>query len=199
MGISSADFMLLVTSTFLYSLSHHCMILKMKYTMVLLFLALASLTSAFPKDKSDKRGLFHNTFGNNNYNPGLSVNRPIHGVVGGNYNGGLGNGIAGGLGGGFGVGLGGGLGGASSSSCRYWCRTPQGQAYCCEGANEPQSAVGIVKPGQCPPVRPVCPPTRSFGPPRTCSNDGACGGIDKCCFDTCLQEHVCKAPLGYGR
>merc|ERR1712198_639707 len=45
-----------------------------------------------------------------------------------------------GLGAGLGVGhgVGGGLGvGGSSGSCRYWCKTPQGQAYCCEGANEP--------------------------------------------------------------
>ncbi|KAK7078793.1 hypothetical protein SK128_013925 [Halocaridina rubra] len=116
--------------------------------------------------------------------------------------GGLGGGL-GGLGGGLG-GLGGGLGGIGSniappSSCRYWCRTPQGQAYCCEGAEQPQSFVGVVKPGFCPPVRPVCPPIRNFLPPATCSNDGACGGVDKCCFDTCLQEHICKPPLGIGK
>ncbi|XP_064116424.1 PE-PGRS family protein PE_PGRS16-like [Macrobrachium nipponense] len=87
----------------------------------------------------------------------------------------------------------------STSTCRYWCRTPQGQVYCCENANQPQSFVGIVKPGQCPPVRPACPPFRSFGPPITCSSDGACGGIDKCCYDVCLEEHVCKPPLGIGR
>nr|XP_027209442.1 glycine-rich cell wall structural protein 1-like [Penaeus vannamei] len=87
---------------------------------------------------------------------------------------------------------------APPSTCRYWCRTPEGQAYCCENINQPQSAAGVVKPGFCPPVRPVCP-LRSFQPPFTCSNDGACGGIDKCCFDRCLGEHVCKPPLGIGR
>merc|ERR1719435_109306 len=81
------------------------------------------------------------------------------------------------------------------ASCRRWCRTPQGQAYCCEGGNEPLTAA-VTKPGQCPPVRPSCPPTRNFGPPRTCSSDGACGGLDKCCFDTCLQHHTCKPPIG---
>ncbi|KAK7078794.1 hypothetical protein SK128_013926 [Halocaridina rubra] len=88
---------------------------------------------------------------------------------------------------------------APPSACRYWCRTPQGQAYCCEDVSQPQSFAGVVKPGFCPPVRPVCPPVRSFLPPATCSNDGACGGVDKCCFDTCLQEHVCKPPLGIGK
>ncbi|XP_076030949.1 uncharacterized protein LOC143019141 [Oratosquilla oratoria] len=102
--------------------------------------------------------------------------------------------------GGFG-GLGGlgGLGGAPSSGCRYWCRTPEGAAYCCENVNQLTNPIAtqVVKPGLCPPVRPVCP--RFFGPPNTCSNDGACGGVDKCCFDRCLGEHVCKPPLGFGR
>lgn len=102
----------------------------------------------------------------------------------------------------FGSSLGGLFGGfpspvAPPSTCRHWCRTPQNQAYCCEDAREVPSPVG-VKPGRCPPVRPVCPPTRSFQPPATCSNDGRCGGFDKCCFDTCLQEHVCKPPFGFG-
>ncbi|XP_076031033.1 uncharacterized protein LOC143019223 [Oratosquilla oratoria] len=88
---------------------------------------------------------------------------------------------------------------APSSNCRYWCKTPEGAAYCCENINQPADPIAtqVVKPGQCPPVRPVCP--RIFGPPITCSNDGVCSGVDKCCFDRCLGEHVCKAPLGYGR
>merc|ERR1712198_594668 len=54
------------------------------------------------------------------------------GSVGGFGNSGLGAGL------GVGHGVGGGLGvGGSSGSCRYWCKTPQGQAYCCEGAIEP--------------------------------------------------------------
>ena len=165
----------------------------MKNTLIVMVLAFAAVSSAFPKEKSDsnKRGLFNifNNLGGGNLgvNPGSYVDRP---TFGGNFNAGFNGGLNSGFGGGV---------AKPSSGCRYWCRTPQGQAYCCEGENEPQSAVGIVKPGRCPPVRPVCPPTRSFGPPQTCSNDGACGGFDKCCFDTCLQEHVCKAPLGYGR
>ncbi|KAK7071072.1 hypothetical protein SK128_015588 [Halocaridina rubra] len=113
--------------------------------------------------------------------------------------GGLGSGGLGGIGGlgGFNPGGIGGIGGISQT-CRYWCRTPQGQAYCCEDNNQPQGPVG-VKPGYCPPVRPVCPPIRNFAPPLTCSNDYACSGYDKCCFDTCLQEHVCKPPSqGFG-
>ena len=83
------------------------------------------------------------------------------------------------------------------ASCRYWCRTPLNQFYCCEDTSQTPSQPGL-KPGFCPPVRPECPPTR-FGPPQTCSHDYACFGVDKCCYDTCLQQHVCKPPQGYGR
>lgn len=137
---------------------------------------------------------------------GISSHLGLGGVgIGSSF--GLGGvGVQGPLLGGFGPGQGGlGLGGlgftspvAPPSTCRYWCRTPQGQAYCCENSNQAPSFAGVVKPGQCPPVRPVCPNTRSFLPPATCSNDGACGGFDKCCFDTCLQEHVCKPPIQFG-
>merc|ERR1712055_1213573 len=132
----------------------------------------------------------------------LGGNRP----QGGHHHGGFGGGFQGGFpqGGGFpgqgfpGQQFPGGNVGGGSASCRRWCRTPQGQAYCCEGANEPISAA-VTKQGQCPPVRPSCPPTRGFSPPRTCSSDGACSGFDKCCFDTCLQHHTCKPPIGFGR
>merc|ERR1712168_1439018 len=90
----------------------------------------------------------------------------------------------------------------STSTCRYWCKNPQGQAYCCENVNQAPSPVVGTKRGTCPYVRPDCPPTRFFGgPPRTCSNDSSCPGIDKCCYDTCLAEHVCKQPQygGFGQ
>merc|ERR1712179_491357 len=72
--------------------------------------------------------------------------------VGGGFPGHGGGVIGGGV-----IGGGGGVigGGGGSASCRRWCRTPQGQAYCCEGANEPISAA-VTKQGQCPPVRPSC-------------------------------------------
>lgn len=85
-----------------------------------------------------------------------------------------------------------------SGGCRFWCRTPKNQVYCCEDANAPQNPVG-VKAGVCPAARPACPPTRSLGPPPPCSNDGSCVGVDKCCYDTCLKEHTCKPPQGFGR
>ena len=127
------------------------------------------------------------------------------GSVGGGFNGvggglsvGGGLGVGGGIGVGGGYGVGGGLGGvASSGSCRYWCRTPQGQSYCCESGQDLPS-LPTVKPGQCPPVRPQCPPTRAgFRPPAQCSNDSRCPGAEKCCFDTCLQHHTCKLPTSY--
>ena len=115
----------------------------------------------------------------------------------GNLGGGLGHQGIGGVGGIGGIGGSGGAVGGSST-CRYWCKNPQGQAYCCEGNNQPAGPVG-TKSGYCPPVRPSCPPTRFFGgPPQTCSNDYSCPGIDKCCHDTCLGEAVCKPPRGSG-
>nr|QOL09958.1 type IIa crustin cruIIa-4 [Penaeus vannamei] len=121
---------------------------------------------------------------------------------GGGFHGGggfLGGGFPGGgfPGGGFPGGGFPGVGGGFPSQCRYWCRTPEGQAYCCEGAQQPERPVG-TKFGLCPPVRPTCPNTR-FGPPQTCSNDYNCAGSDKCCFDRCLGEHVCKPPSIFGQ
>ncbi|XP_076058503.1 uncharacterized protein LOC143035518 [Oratosquilla oratoria] len=84
-----------------------------------------------------------------------------------------------------------------SSRCRYWCKTPENQYYCCEDNNQPIRPVQ-EKFGTCPPVRLECPQTRiATGPPLTCSNDGSCPVSDKCCFDVCLKEHVCKLPLEY--
>ena len=150
------------------------------------------------------------------------------GITPGGFGNGFGNGFGGGFGNGFGGGFGGGhqnqltfpghhhvgpiipatdpLSAAIagnpanlpvSTGCRFWCRTPQGQAYCCEDVNQAQTQV-VTKPGVCPPIRPSCPPTRSF-PPASCSNDGSCVGVDKCCFDTCIQQHTCKPPQGIGR
>merc|ERR1712198_758627 len=63
----------------------------------------------------------------------------------------------------FNLGFGGG-GGFGDAGCRYWCRTPEGQAYCCEGNQQPPSPVVGVKPGQCPPVRLQCPRTPASDP-----------------------------------
>ena len=64
----------------------------------------------------------------------------------------------------------------TGSTCRYWCRTNTGAAYCCEEGTGTTTDV-TVKPGSCPAVRPECPPTRhGSGPPVECSNDGSCSG-----------------------
>nr|QOL09968.1 type IIb crustin cruIIb-3 [Penaeus vannamei] len=128
-----------------------------------------------------------------------------HGGAGVGIVGGHGGGSVGIVGGGFGGhgggsvaivggGSGGGYGGGSGASCRAWCKTPQNQAYCCEDSSEPIT-IPVVKPGSCPPVRPQCPPVRSgYRPPNQCSNDSKCPGYEKCCYDTCLKHHTCKAP-----
>ncbi|XP_027208052.2 PE-PGRS family protein PE_PGRS3-like [Penaeus vannamei] len=126
------------------------------------------------------------------------------GGVGGGFPGGVGGGFPGGIGGGFPGGIGGGFPGgfpsatAPPATCRRWCRTPEQQVYCCESAFEPEAPVG-TKPLDCPQVRPTCPPTRFGGQPVTCSSDYKCGGLDKCCFDRCLAEHVCKPPSFYSQ
>ncbi|KAK7020241.1 hypothetical protein SK128_027532 [Halocaridina rubra] len=82
-----------------------------------------------------------------------------------------------------------GLVSSQSDTCRYWCKTNKDQAYCCDrGDNYPPPT---VHPGECPPVRPECPTTR-IGAPRFCPHDGACVYSSKCCYDVCLEHHVCK-------
>ncbi|XP_027213323.2 uncharacterized protein [Penaeus vannamei] len=84
-----------------------------------------------------------------------------------------------------------------SNNCRQWCRGkyPR-QFYCCEDNSKPVT-IPINKPGSCPPTRPVCP--RFYTPPpvgpQTCGDDSKCPGYDKCCFDICLEEHVCKPAV----
>merc|ERR1711972_560545 len=173
-------------------------------TYLLLLAATIAIALAKNTNKANKR--FFGGLG------GLGSHGGGYGVGGGFGNdlGGFGGGLNGtsvggpGFGGGLGVGsgfggIGGGFGGlaSSSGSCRYWCRTPQGQSYCCESGQDLPS-LPSVKPGQCPPVRPQCPPTRAgFRPPAQCSNDSRCPGAEKCCFDTCLQHHTCKLPTSY--
>ncbi|XP_042219198.1 uncharacterized protein LOC121864219 [Homarus americanus] len=74
----------------------------------------------------------------------------------------------------------------TSSSCIYWCRTPENSFYCCGQPTTHRPD----KPGCCPKVRPNCP---RLGPPVPCTHDFDCANAaDKCCFDRCLEQHVCK-------
>merc|ERR1712002_546019 len=146
-------------------------------------------------------------------------NRPVHG---GGFGGGFGHGgRPGGFGGqgGFGHGGFGGQGGfghggrpggfgghggfggnqGGPATCRRWCKTPEGQDYCCEHNTDPIKhpvTALVTKPGYCPQVRAECVIRGQFGP-QTCSSDGGCHGNDRCCYDRCLQRHVCKQPLGH--
>merc|ERR1711962_1766783 len=79
-------------------------------------------------------------------------------------------------GGGFG-GLGGFGGRPQTSTCRYWCKTPEGKNICCEENVEPPKnplTALVTKPGFCPTVRNECPLRSGFGGPQTCSSDGSC-------------------------
>nr|ABW82154.1 crustin-like protein [Penaeus monodon] len=87
---------------------------------------------------------------------------------------------------------------APPASCRRWCETPENAFYCCESRYEPEAPVG-TKILDCPKVRDTCPPVRFLAveQPVPCSSDYKCGGLDKCCFDRCLGQHVCKPPSFY--
>jgi len=87
---------------------------------------------------------------------------------------------------------------SAGATCRRWCKNDRNQAFCCESGNEAQQTAA-TKGGLCPPKRPSCPPTRSFAPPKSCSSDGACTGLLKCCPDECLGHPVCKPPQGTGK
>ncbi|KAK7078796.1 hypothetical protein SK128_013928 [Halocaridina rubra] len=148
---------------------------------------------------------------------GKIVNQGLSGSLGSASGLGAGSGI----GGAFGVvasGTGGGFGGVTAVSgnnrftgrgCRYFCKGPHGRYVCCEipGQSLGQTPInvhsvgfgffGVIKPGYCPPIRPVCPGLKQF--PVPCTSDVQCAGLDKCCFDTCLEHHTCKPPIGFGR
>ncbi|XP_053642539.1 uncharacterized protein [Cherax quadricarinatus] len=66
--------------------------------------------------------------------------------------------------------------------CDYWCRTDEGRVYCC----------GHV--GKCLPQRRTCP---AFIDPelKTCTDDYFCEHGEKCCFDRCSGEHICRPGL----
>ncbi|XP_042865726.1 small cysteine and glycine repeat-containing protein 2-like [Penaeus japonicus] len=136
-------------------------------------------------------------------NPG-GVHGGFPGGVPGGFPGGVPGGFPGGVPGGFPGGFPGGVPGGVPGSfpgqpaiCRNWCLTPEKQAYCCETVFEPEGPVG-TKPNNCPLVRPTCPETRfQVQPPINCSNDFKCAGFDKCCYDRCLKQHVCKPPSFY--
>lgn len=84
-----------------------------------------------------------------------------------------------------GTGLGGNLGllGGTQNvqqSCEFFCENAFGDTVCCD------------KPGFCPAVRLECP--RVTVPPQVCVNDIDCPFDNKCCFDICLCQRVCKPP-----
>merc|ERR1739842_295009 len=77
----------------------------------------------------------------------------------------------------------------SGSGCQFGCKRG-GQYVCCENSQQ-------AHPGLCPVPRPQCPPVR-FGlgqGPQACNLDIDCPFQNKCCYDTCLNDRVCKPAL----
>merc|ERR1712121_549010 len=84
--------------------------------------------------------------------------------------------------------VGGGVVPASGSVCQFWCNRG-GRYVCCENSQQ-------VHPGRCPVPRHQCPPVRAgFQGPRPCNLDIDCPFQNKCCYDTCLNDRVCKPAL----
>ncbi|CAL4114889.1 unnamed protein product, partial [Meganyctiphanes norvegica] len=84
--------------------------------------------------------------------------------------------------------VGGGIIPPSGSVCQFFCNRG-GKYVCCENSQQ-------AHPGQCPIPRQQCPPTRSgFRGPQPCNLDIDCSYQNKCCYDTCLRERVCKPAL----
>ena len=76
-------------------------------------------------------------------------------------------------------------------ACYYWCRTNQGQVYCCESDSQ-NPYVPIPKPGKCPAT---CPDS-SEESGESCRLDVDCSGAQKCCINPCsVQERVCRGPI----
>ncbi|KAK7066981.1 hypothetical protein SK128_004326 [Halocaridina rubra] len=72
-------------------------------------------------------------------------------------------------------------------TCYYWCRTNEGQPYCCESDTQ-NPHVPLIKTGKCPAT---CPAQED----KPCRLDSDCQVGDKCCINPCSpQERVCRAP-----
>merc|ERR1712105_466964 len=73
-------------------------------------------------------------------------------------------------------------------TCYYWCRTNEGQPYCCESDTQ-NPHVPIIKTGKCPAT---CP---ALGSATACRLDTDCTVGNKCCINPCSpQERVCRSP-----
>nr|ACM89167.2 crustin antimicrobial peptide [Portunus trituberculatus] len=83
----------------------------------------------------------------------------------------------------------------SGLDCKYWCKDNYDKHYCCgpPGRTYPPYT---ERSGKCPPVRATCTGVRSRLP-KLCPHDGACDFPSKCCYDACLEHHVCKTPDFY--
>ncbi|XP_066974507.1 uncharacterized protein [Macrobrachium rosenbergii] len=82
-----------------------------------------------------------------------------------------------------------------SYACLYTCLTPNNEKYCCD-SNLDKLIPPETHPGTCPITRPECPDVRTgTETPRLCPHDGLCDKTSKCCYDVCLEHHVCKPVL----
>ncbi|XP_071552283.1 uncharacterized protein [Panulirus ornatus] len=81
----------------------------------------------------------------------------------------------------------------AEEGCRYYCRAPNDEIYCCESDMDPITRP-TVKGGVCPASEGSCSYLTFVIP---CSNDARCPDEDKCCFDSCQERHVCVPPSSF--
>nr|AFI56572.1 crustin [Scylla tranquebarica]UFQ20537.1 crustin protein [Scylla serrata] len=80
--------------------------------------------------------------------------------------------------------------------CKHWCKDNNEALYCCGPPGITYPPLIREHPGKCPSVRSTCTGVRSSRP-KLCPHDGACDFRSKCCYDACVEHHVCKTVEFY--
>ncbi|XP_045614709.1 uncharacterized protein [Procambarus clarkii] len=82
--------------------------------------------------------------------------------------------------------------------CHTYCVKPEGRhrgsTYCC-GPDQVPYLKEEKHRGVCEAPLKRCS-KRPAARTKMCPHDGHCPTNQKCCFDTCLDYHTCKPPLG---
>ncbi|KAF0303230.1 hypothetical protein FJT64_024809 [Amphibalanus amphitrite] len=74
-------------------------------------------------------------------------------------------------------------------SCRYFCIRPTtNEPYCCDDGTN-RAGDPSIHGGKCPRLRLLCIRFSFF---NKCAHDGQCAASDKCCYDACIDMHICK-------
>lgn len=81
-----------------------------------------------------------------------------------------------------------------SSNCKYICKRHEA-FYCCDdGTNPHTERKPDIHGGNCPMVRSLCIRNTLI---IKCAHDGQCAPSDRCCFDACVDRHICKQAVAH--